>query len=51
MMEIAKIFVTGVVSVGVATALLAPGRQTTSVLKAGFGGASRLLSTAETGKA
>lgn len=51
MMEVAKIFVTGVVSIGVITALFMPGRQTTQALKAGFGGASHLLSTVETGKA
>lgn len=46
MMEIAKVFVVGVVSIGMATALFSNGRQTASVLKAGFGGSSQLLGTA-----
>lgn len=48
-MEIAKAFVVGVVSIGMITALVANGRQTTSVLKATFNGSSKLLDTAERG--
>lgn len=47
--EIAKAFVVGIVTIGLATALLAPGRQTTDVLKAGLSGAQGLLKTAESG--
>jgi hypothetical protein len=50
-MEVAKIFVKGVVAIGIATALFMNGRNTAGVLKAGFGGASHLLGTAETGRA
>ncbi len=46
---IAKAFVVGVVSIGMATALFAPGRKTTDVVKATFGGATGLLKTAEGG--
>lgn len=46
MMEIAKVFVVGVVGIGLATALFMPGRQTAGVAKAGFSGASQLLGTA-----
>lgn len=46
MMEIAKVFVVGVVSIGMATALFMNGRNTAGVLKAGFGGANSLLGTA-----
>lgn len=45
-MEIAKVFVVGVVSIGLATALFMNGRQTATVIKAGFGGSSQLLGTA-----
>ena len=47
--DIAKAFVVGVVSIGMATALMAPGRQTTNALKATFAGANSLLHTAESG--
>lgn len=47
--EIAKAFVMGVVAIGLATALFAPGRQTTDAIKATFTGATGLLHTAETG--
>lgn len=47
--EIAKAFVVGVVGIGMATALFAPGRQTVSALKVGFSGAQGLLHTAESG--
>lgn len=46
MMEVAKIFVEGVVTIGIITALFMNGRQTAAGLKAGFGGASQLLGTA-----
>ena len=47
--DIAKVFVVGVVSIGLATALFAPGRQTTSALQTTFTGAKGLLQTAESG--
>lgn len=47
--DIAKTFVVGVVAIGLATALFAPGRQTTDATKAVLGGANSLLQTAETG--
>lgn len=46
MMDIAKVFVVGVVSIGMATALFMNGRNTANVLKAGFSGSSQLLDTA-----
>jgi hypothetical protein len=46
MENVAKIFVTGVITIGIITALFSNGRQTASGLKAGFGGASQLLNTA-----
>jgi hypothetical protein len=46
MENVAKIFVTGVVTIGIITALFMNGRQTANGLKAGFGGASQLLGTA-----
>lgn len=46
MQEIAKVFVVGVVSIGLATALFMNGRQTASVVTAGFKGSSQLLDTA-----
>jgi len=46
MMEVAKVFVTGVVTIGVITALFLPGRKTVQGITAGFGGASKLLGTA-----
>jgi len=46
MMEIAKVFVVGVVGIVMATALFSNGRNTAGVLKAGFGGANQLLGTA-----
>lgn len=48
--DIARVFVVGVVAIGVATALFAPGRTTTDAAKAVLGGAQGLLQTAETGK-
>lgn len=45
-MEIARVFVVGVVSIGMVTALFSNGRNTASVLKAGFNGSSKLLDTA-----
>lgn len=48
--DIAKVFVVGIVSIGMATALFAPGRQTTQVVSAGLAGANNLLRTAETGR-
>lgn len=47
--QIAKVFVSGVVAIGLATALFSGGRQTTSVLKTTFTGANSLLHTAESG--
>jgi hypothetical protein len=47
--DIARVFVVGVVSIGMATALFSPGRQTTNVLKVSFAGANDLLHTAESG--
>ena len=46
MMEIAKVFVVGVVGIGMATALFSNGRNTAGVIKAGSDGASKLLGTA-----
>lgn len=43
--QIAKVFVVGVVGIGLATALFMNGRQTAGVLTAGFNGSSRLLDT------
>jgi hypothetical protein len=45
-MEVAKIFVTGVVTIGIITALFMNGRNTVRGVTAGFGGASQLLGTA-----
>ena len=45
-MEIVKVFVVGVVGIGLATALLSNGRQTASVIKAGGSASSQLLGTA-----
>lgn len=50
MQEIVKAFVVGVVSIGLVTALFAPGRQTVEAIKAGGTAAQGLLSTAESGK-
>ncbi len=46
MQEIVKVFVVGVVTIGLATALFMNGRNTAGVLKAGFSGSSQLLDTA-----
>jgi hypothetical protein len=46
---IARVFVVGVVSIGLVTALFAPGRQTVSAIKAGGSAAQGLLHTAESG--
>ncbi len=48
--DIAKAFVVGTVSIGLATALFAPGRTTTSAIQAVSGGAQGLFRTAVTGK-
>jgi hypothetical protein len=45
-MEVLKIFVTGVISIGIITALFLPGRQTVAGIKAGGAAASGLLGTA-----
>lgn len=45
-MDIAKVFVVGVVGIGMATALFMNGRNTASVLTSGFNGSSKLLDTA-----
>jgi hypothetical protein len=47
--QIAKIFVGGVVAIGLVTALFQPGRQTAAVTKTLFTGATGLLHTAESG--
>jgi hypothetical protein len=47
--DIARAFVVGVVAIGMATALLSPGRQTTQVVGAVFSGSNSLLHTAESG--
>jgi hypothetical protein len=46
-----KTFLSGVVGIGVITALVLPGRQTAKVLAAGGKAGSGLLGTAITGKA
>jgi hypothetical protein len=48
--DIAKAFVVGVVSIGLATALFMPGRTTADTAKVVLTGAQGLLSTAESGK-
>lgn len=45
-----QIFVTGVVSIGIATAIFLPGRQTIGVINAGGKATSGVLGTAITGK-
>jgi hypothetical protein len=45
-MEVAKIFVTGVITIGIITALFMNGRTTATTVTAGFKGASDLLGTA-----
>ena len=45
-MEIAKVFVVGVVTIGLVTALVMNGRQTANVIKAGGSASSGLLGTA-----
>jgi hypothetical protein len=47
--QIAKIFVGGVVTIGIFTALFSNGRQTAAVTKTVFAGAQGLLHTAESG--
>jgi hypothetical protein len=49
--DIAKAFVVGTVTIGLATALFLPGRTTTSAAGVAFNGANRLFATAVTGKA
>lgn len=46
MTDVLKIFVTGVITIGVITALFLPGRQTVAGIKAGGTAASGLLGTA-----
>lgn len=46
-----QIFIAGLVTIGVATAIFLPGRQTASVVKATGQAGSGLLGTAITGKA
>jgi hypothetical protein len=45
--EAIKLFLTGVITIGVITALFAPGRQTVAGINAGFKGATGLLTAAE----
>lgn len=49
MQDILKAFVVGVVTIGLATALFMPGRQTASVIGATFSGANSLLHTSISG--
>lgn len=44
--KVAQIFVAGIVTIGVITALTLPGRQTVGVVKAGGDAGSNLLGTA-----
>jgi len=46
MMDVAKTFVAGVITIGIITALFMNGRNTAGVLKSGFSGANSLLGTA-----
>ena len=46
----AKTFLSGIIAIGVMTALVLPGRQTAKVLAAGGKAGSGLLGTAITGK-
>lgn len=48
--DITRAFVVGVVTIGLVTALFAPGRQTVSAIQAGGSAAQGLLRTAESGK-
>lgn len=48
-MEVLKIFVEGVVAIGVITALFSKGRQTTQFAGTVFNGAGNLLHRAEVG--
>jgi hypothetical protein len=45
-----QIFVAGIITIGIATALLLPGRPTAQVIGASGNAASNLLGTAITGK-
>lgn len=47
--DIAKVFVVGVVSIGLATALFMPGRQTVNAIQAGGTAAQGLLKTSISG--
>lgn len=49
-MRIGEIFVAGIITIGIATAVFAPGRQTAQTLTAGGKAASNLLGTAISGK-
>ncbi len=44
--KVAQIFIAGIVTIGVITALTLPGRQTVGVVKAGGDAGSNLLGTA-----
>lgn len=46
MVDVLKIFVTGVITIGVVTALFMPGRQTVAGIKAAGTASSGLLNTA-----
>lgn len=46
----AQVFISGLVAIGIITALVLPGRQTASVIKAGGDAGSGLLGTAISGK-
>lgn len=48
-MEIVKVFITGIVTIGILTALFAPGRQTVAGFNAITSGGAKLLDTAEKG--
>lgn len=50
MQEIARAFVAGVVAIGMATALFAPGRQTVAGITAGGNAVAKVLQVSETGK-
>lgn len=46
MQEVLKLFVSGVITIGVITALFMPGRQTVAGIKAGGSAVSNVLGTA-----
>lgn len=45
MTDVARVFVSGVITIGIITALFLPGRQTVSAIKAGGSAAQGLLKT------